>query len=134
MVAKANYTPEAWAKRLADQRERRAKNNNAETKQYEKTPRGFLMRAYRNMQSRVEGVQRPHSTTWRGKELLDRDDFYEWALSDEEFNRLFWEWTMAGYERRLSPSVNRKDTSVGYTLENIEWLTHSENSSLGAKR
>ena len=38
------------------QREQRALNGNYHTKKYEKTEKGFLVRTYRNMLSRVSGV------------------------------------------------------------------------------
>ena len=43
---------------LRKQRERRKRTGNATIKKYEKSPKGFLMRLYRNMQSRVTGVQK----------------------------------------------------------------------------
>ncbi len=98
-------------------------------KRYEKTPKGFLMRAYRNMQSRVEGIQRPGGS-WEGKALLPRQDFYDWALSSSQFWRLYKAYVAANYEMRLAPSVNRIDSRRGYTLDNMEWITHSLNSTL----
>jgi hypothetical protein len=115
--------------RLRKQRERRRANGNADTKKYEKTPKGFLMRAYRNMQSRVEGIQRPGGS-WEGKALLPREEFYAWALGSSQFWRLFKAWTAAEYDQRLTPSVNRIDPRRGYTLDNMEWITHSLNSGL----
>ena len=100
-------------------------------KKYEKTPKGYLMRSYRNMQSRVEGIQKDGS--WRGKELLPREQFYSWALTHPEFKRLFREYEESGYDRKLAPSPDRIDSSRGYTLDNIRWLTHSENSARGAR-
>lgn len=40
------------AERNADQRLKRQQNDNVYTRKYEKTIPGFLMRCYRNMQSR----------------------------------------------------------------------------------
>lgn len=99
-------------------------------RRYEKTPKGFLVRAYRNMQSRVEGIQRDGS--WVGKELLPREDFYAWAFDSPEFWRLFKRYVESGYEMRLAPSVNRINPERGYTLDNIEWVTHGVNSALAA--
>lgn len=112
------------------QREYRKRTNNAHTKRYEKTPKGFLMRAYRNMQSRVEGIQKQGS--WTGKEILPRQDFYDWALDHPEFRRLFRQYEKSGYEQRLAPSPNRIDPRRGYTLDNMEWVTHSVNSALSS--
>jgi hypothetical protein len=88
------------------------------------------MRAYRNMQSRVTGVQKKKAHLYKGLPILPRQDFYAWAKDNPDFWRLYRRWIAAGYDRKLTPSVNRVDPNKGYTLDNIEWLTHSVNSSL----
>jgi hypothetical protein len=113
------------------QREHRKATNNAATKQYEKTPKGFLMRSYRNMKSRVEGVQKKGS--WTGQEILPREDFYSWAIDHPDFQRLFTAYEESGFDRKLAPSPDRINSTSGYVIENMRWLTHSENSSLGGK-
>lgn len=119
-------------RRLANQRKRREVTGNIETKRYEKTPKGYLMRSYRNMQSRVEGIQKNGS--WTGQELLARADFYEWGLNSPDFQRLFEAYEESGYDRKLAPSPDRIDPSRGYTLDNMRWLTHSENSARAAQK
>jgi hypothetical protein len=89
--------------------------------------RGFLMRAYRNMQSRIMGIQHRKRHLYEGKELLARDAFYEWSFFSEDFHRLFDEWTASGHERRLCPSVDRIDSRLGYELSNMRWVTFTEN-------
>ena len=116
------------------QREYRKKNGNAVTRRYEKTPKGFLMRMYRNMQSRVTGVQKHKAYLYKGKELLNREIFYEWALDHADFWKLYWTWEQSQYDRKLAPTVDRVDSSQGYHLENMEWVTHSENSRRSSKR
>lgn len=118
--------------RNAWQREYRRKNNEIHTKRYEKTISGFLMRLYRNMQSRITGVQKEKYHLYDGKELLDREMFYNWAKGSPEFYELFGNYKMSGYERKLAPSVDRVDSTKGYNLDNMEWVTHSENSRRGA--
>lgn len=110
-------------------RERRRLTSNASTRKYEKTKNGFLMRLYRNMKSRITGVQSLKHYLYANKELLGKDEFYLWAKSSSEFHRLFDEWERLGYPRRLTPSVDRIDTSLGYIQGNMQWLTHSQNSS-----
>ena len=114
------------------QRERRLKSNNVETKRYEKTINGFLMRLYRNMKSRISGVQKEKYHLYVGKELLNKDEFYEWAKSNDTFLVLFDEYKKNEYDRRLAPSVDRVDSSKGYELSNMEFVTHSENSRRGS--
>ncbi len=106
----------------------RERTNNKSTKKYEKTKKGFLMRCYRNMQSRVSGVQKLKSHLYAGKSILPREDFYIWSLDNDDFHRLFSDWEASSYSRKLSPSINRVDSKNGYDLDNMEWVTHSENS------
>lgn len=130
---KLYLTPEAKREsRRLNQLRHRAKVGNVHTHKYEKTPQGFLMRLYRNMQSRTSGIQKKKAHLYEGKSLLSRDEFYKWATEDTTFKSMFDTWKLAGYDRKLTPTVNRKDSAVGYELDNMEWLTHSENSRLGA--
>lgn len=119
--------------RLIYQRELRRKNGNAHTKKYEKTKKGFLVRLYRNMKSRITGVQSAKSHLYEGKYLINKETFYDWAMSNNGFNTLFAEWEKSGYERRLTPSVDRIDSSRGYYMDNIEFVPFHVNCSRGAK-
>jgi len=119
-------------KKLEWQRKHRKANANVETLRYEKTPKGFLMRKYRNMQSRVKGIQKSKYHLYKNLSILSRDDFYRWANRSMIFWKLFYEWKKKDYDRRLCPSVDRIDSKKGYEIENMEWVTHSENSSRGA--
>lgn len=114
------------------QRDHRKQNGNVYTYRYEKTISGFLMRSYRNMQSRVTGVQKKKAHLYKGLSLLDRQDFYDLSKNDWRFFELWLDWIKSDYDRKLTPSVNRIDSSRGYEPDNIEWITHSENSRLGA--
>lgn len=116
-------------RQLLIQQKLRKKNKNEYTKKYEKTKRGFLMRSYRNIKSRITGVQKKKYHLYEGKEFnIDKKDFYEWSLNNHTFNSLFKEWENKNYDRRLTPSVDRIRSDLGYTFENIRWVTHSENS------
>lgn len=114
------------------QRIYRQKNNNSITKKYEKTKGGFIMRMYRNMKSRISGVQHLKSHLYLGKEIMSKQDFYDIAKNSNQFNSLFIKWEASEYDRKLTPSVDRIRPEIGYTKENIRFITHSENSRLGA--
>jgi len=118
--------------KLQRQREYRKRTGNAPTKRYEKTPNGFLMRMYRNMTSRVRGIQKPKAHLYLGKELLPREEFYKWARNHKDFWKLFNSWGESNYDRKLTPTVDRIDSQKGYFLDNMEWVTHSENSRRGS--
>ena len=114
------------------QRKKRAETGNIHTRRYEKTVNGFLMRAYRNMYSRVMGIQKKKAYLYLGKSLLPKNEFYEWTKADPAFRTLFSAWEKSKYSRRLTPSINRINPDLGYELGNIEWLTFIENSRLGS--
>lgn len=116
---------------LEKQRIYRQSNNNAVTKKYERTKNGKLMRIYRNMKSRVSGVQKKKSHLYEGKELIDKERFYEWAHAQDDFHRLYDDWVASGFDRKLAPTVDRIDPALGYIIGNMQWLTHSENSRRG---
>ena len=114
------------------QREQRALNGNYHTKKYEKTEKGFLVRTYRNMLSRVSGVTKNKNHLYLGLEILDKKTFYEWSLNNVNFRELFTYWIMVDYERRYTPSIDRIDSKEGYTIDNIQWITFSENCKRGS--
>lgn len=111
-----------------ERREKRKLTNNLDTHLYEKTIKGFLVRKYRNMESRIKGIQKKKFHLYKGKCLLDREEFYKWSLMSKEFDRLFKEWELSNYNQKLTPSVDRVNPSIGYELSNMEWVTNSENS------
>lgn len=118
--------------RNAWQKEHRKKTKNKDTKAYEKTKAGFLMRTYRNMLSRVTGVQSKKAHLYGDLAILPKQSFYVWSLSDPIFNLLFCAWEEVGYSQKYSPSIDRIDSTEGYIEGNIQWITHSENSRKGA--
>ena len=103
------------------------------SKRYEKTKKGFLVRAYRNMKSRINGIQKTKHHLYRGKYILDKDQFYKWSLENKDFHRLFKTWEGSNYDRKFTPSIDRIDPEIGYEVDNMQWITFSENCSRGGK-
>lgn len=95
---------------------------------YEKTPNGFLMRMHHNMHERVSGIQKKKHHLYAGIKLIPREEFYVWAKASPKFWELYDVWKASGYNRKLTPTVDRVDPTKGYEIENMEWVTHSENS------
>lgn len=110
-----------------ESKNRSLSNNNSK---YWKTKKGKLMMTYNNMDRRVRGYVKSH--LYKGLDLLSRDEFYRFSLCEEAYHKLYEDWVFSGYERRLSPSIDRIDADLGYVLGNIQWITHSENSKKGA--
>lgn len=101
------------------------------TKSYEKTLNGYIMRMYRNMASRINGIQKAKAHLYFGKEIMSKYEFYAIVKSSSDFSVLFDRYKESGFELKCAPSVDRIDSTLGYTHDNIRFITHSENSRLG---
>jgi hypothetical protein len=117
--------------KMIRQRKQRKESLNHYTKKYEKTKNGFLMRLYHNMKSRIGGIQWKKRHLYAGKELLAKELFYEWSKNSGKFHELFEQYKESGFKRTLAPSVDRIDSTKGYELSNMEWVTMLENSIRG---
>lgn len=112
---------------------RKERGGNIKTILYEKTKKGFLVRCYRNMLSRVSGIQKHKYHLYVNLPILNKEYFYEWSLSNNNFNELFDKWESSNYERKICPSIDRINSTRGYEIDNIRWITFSENCILGNK-
>lgn len=97
------------------------------TKKYCKTYSGYILKSYHSMKQRTLGKLECFAR-WKGKELLPKSDFIKWTENNAEFLNLFKAWTLSGYQKKLSPSINRLDNNLGYVLSNMEWIPHGENA------
>ena len=128
---KGGYAPRCLDCKANSQREHRILSRNQSTKTYEKSLKGYLVRTYRNMLSRVRGILKKKAHLYEGLEILSKDEFYKWSLKSN-YPDLLDAYRESGFDMKLAPSIDREDTSLGYTLDNIRWITHSENSKLGS--
>ena len=99
---------------------------------YHRTINGFLMNKYKGMQYRVAGKLKGKFHLYYGLDLLDRDQFIEWSKNDKDFKKLFIQWEYSNYDMKFTPSPDRLNSNKGYTINNMEWTTHAENSRRGA--
>jgi hypothetical protein len=72
----------------------------------------------------------PH--LWAGKAIMPRDVFMTWGKNHLDFLSLYKRWVSCDFDRKLTPSVNRINSDKGYTLDNVEWVTNSQNSALSS--
>ena len=55
------------------------------------------------------------------------DELYEWIMAQEIFHVLYDNWKRLDYQKDYAPSIDRKDDSIGYTMDNIQLMTFREN-------
>lgn len=96
------------------------KCNKLKSNAYFKTKNGIVTAIYAHQKSHSIEKGRPVPTYT--KEWLK-----EWMHSNEDFNKLFDEWVISGYDRWLKPSIDRKDSRLPYTEDNIELMSWKDN-------
>lgn len=61
-----------------------------------------------------------------------QQEFKDWAETRGELPGLFRKWSVENFQLKFRPTIDRIDPNRGYRLDNIRWLSHSENSRLGS--
>lgn len=71
-----------------------------------------------NARSKSRGHDKPNYT---------REWLYDFVLNNSDFDSIYSRWVASGYEKNLSPSIDRINDRIGYTKDNIRLVTLSEN-------
>lgn len=92
---------------------------------YKYSPKWHLLQKYSAMKARVSGYG--HSF-YKHLPLLSKDEFLHWAINNKKFLKLFEEYKSMDMKRKYAPSIDRIDTTKGYIVGNLQFITVSENS------
>lgn len=102
--------------------------NYCSTHQHNATITSFLNKVYNDMKARVNGkTKKSDAKYYVGKPILSKDAFTNWARNHPDFLKLYKQYFMSRFDKKLAPSVNRMDSNMGYTLNNMEWVSFSQN-------
>ena len=56
-------------------------------------------------------------------------EFIAWCWKNwKTYKKLWDDWKDDNFSKRMSPSIDRIDPTRTYTLDNIQWLSNSENA------
>ena len=86
-----------------------------------------MAKKHDGMMQRVKGKNKIAKTSV-GKPIISKKDFVEWGINEVSFNALFDAWIESGYQIRLIPSIDRVNPCLGYTLDNMQFITYGINS------
>lgn len=98
-------------------------------KEYRRTVKGLITLIYSNQKMCSKGRNHPMPS-------YSKEELTNWILSQPNFNELWNNWVQSGYERFLSPSVDRIDNHKSYSLDNIQlvtWRTNLDNMKIQNK-
>jgi hypothetical protein len=99
------------------------------------TKKDYLVHKYKGMRQRVRGEHSDPKTNriYKGLPLCGKQEFLDWAITDEAFNSIWYEWLQNGVGIKFSPSIDRIIPKKGYALSNLQFLPLSENSRKSAR-
>jgi hypothetical protein len=86
------------------------------------------------MKDRTRGKSCANPKYWVGKSIITKDAFTNWARNHTVFLALYKQWFASDFDTKLTPTVNRMSSQRGYTFDNMEWVTMSQNSSLAGSQ
>lgn len=87
---------------------------------------------YSCLKTRSSRVLKNHSYSCFGKGYLTKEDWNNWCYRDDimkKFMNIYNNWVQNNFDEKLAPSIDRINNNLGYSLDNLQWLTKSENSS-----
>lgn len=67
-----------------------------------------------------------------GKEFLSKNEWNNWCYKEENYKKFmiyYNKWVQSNFKKRLAPSIDRINNKIGYKVENLQWLSQSENAS-----
>lgn len=91
---------------------------------------------YIGIKSRCLKEIKGHSYSSYGKKFLSREDWLKWCYEDKnykKFLKLYKNWKLSNFNKKLSPSIDRINNKRSYMKNNLQWLTLSQNSSKHTK-
>lgn len=91
---------------------------------YKRTKEGLIGRIYNSQVSSC--ITRNHVPP-----SYTKQEFYDWCISQSTFHVLYDNWKRLDYQKKYSPSVDRIDDYVSYTMANIQLMTWGENMAKG---
>ena len=85
-----------------------------------KTKEGLISSIYRHQKSASK--RRKHNAP-----NYTRAELQEWVFNKDSFSSMYNTWVESGYNKLLTPSIDRLDDFKGYSIDNIQLVTWSDN-------
>jgi hypothetical protein len=92
---------------------------------YKTSKKGLVYSMHIKIRERTkENYRTPY---WRGMEFIDKATFVSFVMLDSNFNKLYDNWVESEFNEKLTPSIDRINSDIGYVLGNLQIITNEEN-------
>jgi hypothetical protein len=92
-------------------------------------PDFYLRTRYTEIKQRCTNPNNTAAEHYNGLDFCTKEEFLDKFSEDSTFLRLYRRWQDSGFLATLCPSIDRKDVTKGYSIDNIEFITHSNNAT-----
>jgi hypothetical protein len=106
-------------------KERQSERRSIFYKNRKKDLRLFIMGMYLRLETRK--TSKKFGGKYNSLDVCKRNEFYKYAENNAELSLLFEEWIKNNREYKLTPTVDRFDSELGYTIDNIQFMALSDN-------
>jgi hypothetical protein len=91
---------------------------------YHRSIRGLVARMYSNQRQRCRDMSKKLPK-------YNLDELHSWILEDKNFLLLYEQWVKSGYNKELTPSIDKKNPLGDYEFSNIQVMTWKDNMKKG---
>lgn len=83
---------------------------------------------YRGIVNRCTGKHKNRTYKVQTMPYLTKEEYATWWEENiKSFNTCYKLWVKNDYKNKFAPSIDRIDSNKGYTPDNMQWLTFTEN-------
>jgi hypothetical protein len=85
-----------------------------------RTKEGLILKIY--LRQKSSSIKRG-----MGDLCYSRKQLSSWIINNKHFNDIYNKWVLSDYDADLTPSIDRINNNIGYSLSNITLVTWAEN-------
>jgi len=90
--------------------------------------RFFIRQRYSQIKQRCTNLNRKDYNNYIGKLQMTIDEFYDFSYNDTNLKKLWLAFQKDDSIYANAPSVDRIDSTKNYSIDNIQWIRHGDNS------
>lgn len=81
---------------------------------YRRGAKGLITKRYLELKIEAERLK---------LEILSKREFRIYSSEDDSFRHIYYDWIQSGFQKKMSPVIERIDLAKGFMWENLKWTT-----------